>query len=102
MAAPEKRGHERVRVRYPATLRVAGGASIEAVVENLGAMGALLSTADLEVPMEVGDRAELSIEMGARGMVVVPGEIVRVDQELSGADIRRACAVRFDVPVAHP
>lgn len=102
MAAPEKRGHERVRVRYPARLRVGGGQAVEAVVENLGAMGALLTTAELEVPMEVGDRAELSIEMGARGKVAVPGEIVRIDQELMGAEIRRAVAVRFDVPVAHP
>jgi len=101
MAGPEKREHRRVPVKYEARVRLMGGEEFDAGVENLGAMGALLSTIDLDATMEVGDHVELRIAMGPRGEVRVPGEVVRVDQELDEAEIRRAFAVRFDVPIAH-
>jgi len=84
-----------------ARVEVEGAGAFDAVVENLGAMGALLASSDIEVPMEAGARVRLAIAMGARGTVTVPGEVVRADQELAGSEIRRFFAVRFDLPIAH-
>ena len=98
MSGSEKRAHVRERVRYDARVEVAGGGSFEGVVENLGALGALVATAEIEVPLEPGDRVILHV-FRADGDLGVSGEILRIDQELSGGEIRRALAVKFDTPL---
>ncbi len=101
MVPGEKREHARVTVNYPARVEVEGAGAFDAVIENVGSMGALLASSDIEVPMESGTFVQLVIAMGALGEVRVRGEVVRSDQELAGADIRRIFAVRFDTPISH-
>ena len=95
MTTPEKRAHERAAVTYPVTVRNAGGTEFQGMVENLGGLGALVSTPDLEVSIVVGDEVTLSIETSDQGSVEARGEILRLEQEFSGGDIRRSFAVRF-------
>jgi len=105
MGHNDKRASDRVRVRYPVEVACPNGARIEGIVENLGALGALVTTLDLESGLEVGDRVFLTIQMpglhGSPGPVRVYGEVLRLEQEFSGGDIRRNFAVRFDEPVPH-
>lgn len=105
LAQPEKRAHERIPARYPVEVRCPSGATLAGTVENIGSLGALITTLDLETDLEVGDKVHLSISMpnlrGGSGPVRVTGEVLRLEQEFTGGDIRRAFAVRFDDPVAH-
>jgi hypothetical protein len=99
MAGEERRAHERLPVRYPVRVRVPGELSFDGTVENLGGLGALVSTPDLEAPFDVGDHVLLEVAMPGR-KVAVGGVVLRLEQEFSGGDIRRVFAVRFDKPVA--
>lgn len=105
MSSREKRAHERFPVQYPVTVRCPSGDNIAGTVDNIGALGALISTLDLESTVEVGDQVELTIDMpglnGAPGPVLVTGEVLRLEQEFYGGEIRRAFAIRFDFPVPH-
>ncbi|MCZ6573816.1 MAG: PilZ domain-containing protein [Planctomycetota bacterium] len=98
MGREERRAFERARVAYTARVR-RGDEQLEATVENLGGLGALLATADLEVPLEPGDAIVLNIALPDRDPVDVEGEILRVEQELTGGEVRRAFAVRFLSPI---
>ncbi|MGH7163257.1 MAG: PilZ domain-containing protein [Planctomycetota bacterium] len=105
MTRPEKRAHDRVDVKFTVRVTCPGGSVIEGVVDNLGALGAFISTTDLETPLDTGDLVELAIAMPAEGKppgpVVVGGEVLRLEQEFAGGEIRRSFAVRFDTPIAH-
>lgn len=99
MTEEERRAHERLLVRYPVQVRVPEGQNFDGVVENLGALGALVSTTDLEAPFTVGDHLVLRVEIPERGTVEARGEVLRLEQEFAGGEIRRAFALRFDEPV---
>ena len=99
MAAEERRAHDRSLVHYPVRVRVPGGKEFDGSVDNLGRLGALVSTADLEAPFHVGDHVTLKIEIPDGEPVDVAGEVLRLEQEFAGGDIRRSFAVRFDEPV---
>ncbi len=99
MSEAEKRAHDRLRVRYFVRIETDDGGALEGVVENLGALGVLVTTPEIELPLEAGTRVKLSITLSDESLVEVKGEILRVDQELADGDIRRALAVRFDEPI---
>ncbi len=92
----EKRQHDRSVVRYPVQIRIGEAATISGTVENLGALGALISTVELEPHLDVGSELGLTITISDQGAVEVSGQILRVDQEFVGGEVRRAFAVRFD------
>jgi len=79
----------------PVLVRVASGSELSGKVENLGALGALVTTSDLEVAIVVGDQVTLVIDTPDRGQVEAAGEVLRLEQEFTGTDIRRSFAVRF-------
>jgi hypothetical protein len=93
----EKRASERRSVRYAVRIRLADGRRIDGCVENLGVLGAFVSTGDLEAHLEIGDHVVLEIEMGeAEKPVEAQGEVLRLEQEFAAGDIRRSFAVRFN------
>ncbi len=99
MGSQERRAHDRVPVRLPVRVRIDGGEEFEGLVENLGSLGALVSTTDLEARFDIGDQLELEIESGeggGGGVVHTGGVVVRLEQEFTGGEIRRSFAVRFD------
>jgi hypothetical protein len=98
MGSPDKRAHERKALRRATTVRNPAGAELEATVENVGALGALISTEDLETALAVGDRVSLRLGIDDEEHEVA-GEILRLDQEFVEGDIRRTFAVKFDDPV---
>ena len=100
MAAGEKRAHARSNVRYACRVRLAEGRVLDGCVENLGVLGALVSTSDLEAGFDVGDHVGLTIEVPEHGPVDVEGEVLRLEQEFAAGDIRRAFAVRFNTSFA--
>ena len=95
MAAHEQRAHQRELVTLPVLVRMASGSELSGQVDNLGALGALVTTPDLEVAIVVGDQVTLVIDTRDRGRVEVVGEVLRLEQEFTGSDIRRSFAVRF-------
>jgi len=95
MAGQEQRAHHRTAVTLPVLVRVASGSELSGKVENLGALGALVTTSDLEVAIVVGDQVTLVIDTPDRGQVEAAGEVLRLEQEFTGTDIRRSFAVRF-------
>ena len=99
MSEAEKRAHDRLRVRYSVRIKIDDGGTIQGTVENLGALGVLVTTPEIGVPLEAGNRVSLSITLGDDSLVEVKGEILRIDQELAEGEIRRALAVRFDEPI---
>ncbi len=100
MSGPEKRAHERIAVRFTALVGAPSGKTLSGTVENLGVLGALIATPDLETPLDVGDRVTVSVERPGRESIDVAGKILRLDQEFFGGDIRRAFAVRFEEEVS--
>jgi len=96
MPSEEKRAHVRTRVRYAVRVRCGTKGEFAGVVENLGALGAFVSTPDFDVLLEVGQRVSLSVVRPDVEPLEAEGEIVRLEQEFSGGDIRRSFAVRFD------
>ena len=95
MAGREQRAHERTHVRYPVRVRI-GDREIAGTVENLGVLGALVSTIELEPSLDVGHRISLEIAVSGEGPIEADGEVLRVDQEFASGEIRRTFAVRFD------
>lgn len=95
MGAEEKRSHPRTSVDFAAEITTPSGAVLRCRIENLGQLGALVSTAELEGTLVVGDRVQVKIERGDEEAIAVDGEVLRVDQEFVGGDVRRAMAVRF-------
>lgn len=96
VSGSEKRAHARAAVQLKAQVKNSAGVTLEAIVENLGALGALLSTLDLESALEVGDRVTVTVGDGDAGPVAAEGEVLRLEQEFADGDIRRTFAVRFD------
>ena len=96
MSEAEKRAHDRLRVRYSVRIEIDDDGAIEGTVENLGALGVLVTTPEIEVPLEPGSRVKLSITLSDDTLPEVKGAILRIDQELAEGEIRRALAVRFD------
>jgi len=91
----ERRIHPRTETRIPATVRH-GAASIEGVVENIGAGGVFFTTDDLEHVVEIEDAIEVVLQTAARGEIVHRGVIVRAERYFDGADVKRSFAVKFD------
>ena len=92
----EKRQHDRVVARYPVQIRAGEAATLAGTVENLGALGALISTVELEPHLDVGSELGLTMTIPGKGDVEVSGRILRVDQEFVDGEVQRAFAVRFD------
>jgi len=99
VVSDEKRANPRVDVQYPVRVTTSRNREFDGTVANLGGLGALVSTPDLEAGIEVGDRVKLAIEMPS-GTVEVEGELLRLDQEFTGGDITRTFAVLFDEPLS--
>ncbi len=95
----EKRQHERTVVRYPARITVGESHEIAATVENLGVLGALISTVELEPHVDVGTELAMVIAVSGQGPIDVTGEVLRVDQEFAGGEVRRTFAVRFSTAI---
>ena len=95
MDGDEKRSHKRQVVHFAARVTLPGGKAFDGMVENLGKLGALVTTADLETPLEVGGSLDLAIERPDGSEVAAKGEILRLDQEFSAGEIRRTLAIRF-------
>ena len=91
----EKRAHERLVVRYRVEIHIGEGKPIPGRVENLGALGAFVTTLELEPHIEVGDMVELTIWVPEKEPFSVQGQVLRLDQEFAEGDIRRAFAVKF-------
>lgn len=101
MAGPERRSHGRERVDFPVRIRIASGEEFDGVVDNLGDLGALVATANLEAALDVGATVTLRIDTG-KGVVVAEGEVLRIEQEFAEGDIRLSFAVRFARPLKLP
>ena len=95
----DKRAHQRQTATYPVHVGLEGGGEFEGVVENIGTLGALIATNEIEIPLDSGQRVSLRILLEGDQGIAVSGEIVRVEQELAAGEIRRALAVRFDEPL---
>ena len=91
----EKRAHERLVVRYRVEIRLGASNPIPGRVENLGTLGAFVTTLELEPHIEVGDLVELVIWVPEKEPFTVAGQVLRLDQEFAEGDIRRAFAVKF-------
>jgi hypothetical protein len=96
MATDDRRAHGRSEVRYACRIRTPDGRVLDGCVENLGVLGALVSTADLEAALDVSDHVILGVEVPEHGAVEVEGEILRLEQEFAEGDIRRYFAIRFN------
>ena len=96
MGSDERRAHERAAARLPVAIVNAAGAVVDGVIENIGEYGVFVSTADLESHLESGSRVTLRFRLPSGEDVERTGEVLRLDQEFSGGDIRRSFAVRFD------
>jgi len=101
MAEPERRSHRRTRVGYPVRVRTESGDEFEGVVDNLGALGALVATPHLEASIEVGASITLAIDTDG-AVIEAAGEVLRIEQEFAEGDIRLAFAVRFTSPIEPP
>jgi hypothetical protein len=95
----EKRAHERIVARFPAELKTADGRTVKGRAENLGPLGVLVTTQDLEIPIVVGDELGLTLWLPDREPLETRGEVLRADQEFAEGDLRRTFAVKFDAPV---
>ncbi len=95
MTGRDKRRHERTIVQWVVAITKQAGTTFSGTVENLGVLGALVSTPELEPSLTVGDRVELAMHREGQALQV-SGEVLRVDQEFLGGDIRRTFAVKFD------
>jgi len=96
MSNDDRRAHGRTVVRYACRIRTPDERVLDGCVENLGVLGALVSTADLEVALEVADHVTLAVDIPEHGAVEVEGEILRLEQEFAEGDIRRYFAIRFN------
>ena len=98
----ERRRSERILCAIPARLLLAGGREAVATIRNIGELGALLSTQDLEVEIHEGERALLEhpkvVDGKAAGTkkVRTTGAVVRVELDLDPAAILRHVAIYFD------
>jgi hypothetical protein len=98
----ERRRSERVLCAIPARLLLAGGREAAATIRNIGELGALLSTPDLEVEIHEGERALLEhpkvVDGKASGTkkVRTAGAVVRVELDLDPEAVLRHVAVYFD------
>jgi hypothetical protein len=97
----DRRRSERHPVEVPAKLVLDDGVVADVVVRNLGDLGALVSTSDLEVAVREGDRALLELmefRDGHFGDHVVrrAGSVVRVEMELGERAVLRQLAIFFD------
>lgn len=96
----EKRRYERKSVHYAVRVELEGGATVAGAIENLGALGVLVSTTDFETALSEGARAEVVIE--APSEIRAAATIVRVEPEFAAGELRRALALRFDEPIDLP
>ncbi|MHC4960040.1 MAG: PilZ domain-containing protein [Planctomycetota bacterium] len=95
----EKRAHERVVARFPVEIKTSDGRMIKGRAENLGQLGVLLTTPDLEAPIAMGDSVGLTLWLPEREPFEARGQVLRVDQEFAEGDLRRTFAIKFDEPV---
>ena len=96
MSEGEKRAHRRAVVRHTVRVTLPGGHELDGTVENLGQLGALITTADLEGHLDVGERITMAIDVAGASRVEVQGEVLRLEQEFAEGEVRRTFAVRFD------
>jgi len=98
MSGDERRAFQRFDAGIPARVVLRSGTGIECRIENVGELGAYVSTADLDGVIEVGDRVAVSF-VRAGTDIEREGEVLRHDQEFTGGEIRRSFAIRFDEPI---
>jgi len=96
MAHDERRAHERTAANIPVTIETPGGGTMEGTIENMGQFGIFVSTTDLETALGTGARVTARFTVAGGESVERAGEVLRLDQEFAGGDIRRSFAVRFD------
>jgi hypothetical protein len=96
MSSDERRAHERAVTQLPVEIENSAGRVLEGVIENIGEYGVFVSTGDLESSLESGARVILRFQLPSGEAVERAGEVLRLDQEFSGGDIRRSFAVKFD------
>jgi len=104
MSGDERRAFQRFDAGTPARVVLRSGTEIVCRVENAGALGIFLSTAELDGVIEVGDRLTVSFEHSmssekSAAAIKRTGEVLRHEQEFTGGEIRRAFAIRFDEPI---
>jgi hypothetical protein len=99
MVPGEKRSHDRRVVSYPVRVEAGADAVLDGSIENLGALGALVLTSNLETHLEVGLEVRLLIDVPDGGGLEAEGVILRLDQEFAAGEIRRAFAVKFKSPL---
>ncbi|MEM8883953.1 MAG: PilZ domain-containing protein [Planctomycetota bacterium] len=99
MVPEERRAHERIETSLPVRVEVASGRSFDGTIENIGEYGVFVSTLDLETAFDVAETLTLRFTREDGTEVTAKGSVVRVDQEFTAGDIRRAFAVKFDEPL---
>jgi hypothetical protein len=97
----ERRRAPRFDVTAGGRLHLAGGRSAEAVLRNVGELGALISLEDLEVEVREGERALLEHPVFLDGRLTdrrarTPAAVVRVELDLEGEGVSRQVALHFD------
>jgi hypothetical protein len=92
-----RRIHTRRRARVAARL-AHEGASVEGVIENIGAGGAFFATEDLEMKVDDGGAVTLTFrcrKAGADAEVACAGAVLRADLNFDGAAVVRTFAIQF-------
>jgi hypothetical protein len=103
MAGPERRSHDREQVNYPVRIVTASGDEFDGVVDNLGALGALVATPNVEASFEVGEGQKLTLRIDTgQGVVEADGTVLRLEQEFAAGEIRLSFAVKFARPLELP
>jgi hypothetical protein len=98
----ERRRSERTPCAIPARLLLAGAREAAATIRNIGELGALVSTPDLEVEIHEGERVLLEhpkvVDGKASGTkkVRTTGAVVRVELDLDPEAVLRHVAIYFD------
>lgn len=97
----ERRRTERVAVQVPARLRLGGGREAAVTIRNVGELGMLVSSTDLELEIHEGERALLEHPRLVDGKptgahVSTAAAVVRVELEFDPGAITREIALFFD------
>jgi hypothetical protein len=101
MGGEDRRRAERHPVDLLAELVLQEGQRIPVRVVNIGPLGALLTTSDLEDAVLEGQRvwlrhAEIVDGVPGEKVVMTPGSVVRVDLEFAETGVSRQMAIFFD------
>ena len=97
----DRRRATRIATEIPARLYLSGGRHSDVVIDNVGELGVLVRSTDLEVAVAEGERALLEHPMLVDGVaqersVRSPAAVVRVDLDLETGAVVRHIALYFD------